>query len=323
MAETELITSKIDTDEEFGIGDDEIIPSAMSGLESESVILPPGRALWEEHLYSITAAEPSHLCFLIGMVGCGKTTLITSIYHSFLTGDWKDQYYFAGSRTLWTFEELAFYVRTRSMCSSVRMARTSGAEDPEKFLHIRFQQRATGQIENLMLADYSGEQYEAVSANIKAARDSFQVLRAADCIAVLLDGKKLVKSRNRLSELQKAIQLLHTFRDSDLISRTAKIIIVISKYDLLIRPDVDGFEKFCGTIFDQIQKQLPDLSTRCRLRKVAAMPKRDSKLPIGYGVRELFENFLRPMKSQYQSSLNQSSMTSQFNLWGRRTLYGK
>jgi len=153
--------------------------------------LPTGRELTAEDTYPLTATEKSRFFVIIGATGSGKTTLVTAIYHTFLKGNSKERYLFAGSKTLAAFESRSYYVRTASMRTNVEMRRTPrGSID--SILHLRLKECRTGSINNLLFSDFSGEDYSAVSANVVAAKEDFQIVKAARQIVVLLDGEKMI-----------------------------------------------------------------------------------------------------------------------------------
>lgn len=178
--------------------------------------------------------------------------MVTAIYHTFLKGNSKERYLFAGSKTLAAFESRSYYVRTASMRTNVEMRRTPrGSID--SILHLRLKECRTGSINNLLFSDFSGEDYSAVSANVVAAKEDFQIVNAARQIVVLLDGEKMI-TRQRLSELQSAIHILKTFLDGDIIRRDARVIIAISKYDLVSSRDDRRLDKFINSIITRVEE---------------------------------------------------------------------
>lgn len=282
-----------------------------------SIPLPIGRELSADATYPLSAAEKSRFFVIVGATGSGKTTLVTSIYHEFLFGHHKNKYLFAGSKTLAAFEERSYYVRTTSMHSNVEMRRTPrGSID--SILHLRIKRCETGRIENLLLSDFSGEDYSAISANVTAAKEDFQILKSAKHIVVLLDGEKIAVSKFRLAELQRAIHILRTFYDANLIKSGAQIIIAISKYDLVFAANNDALSRFIDNIIRRVIEQIPELEGRCTLHSIASMPNDTSQFEVGYGIDELLDMLLfdsQPCNSNKNDTL---SLSSQFNLWKRR-----
>lgn len=278
--------------------------------------LPIGRELSAKDTYSISATETSRFFVIVGANGSGKTTLITSIYHAFLVGSYSAKYLFAGSETLAAFEERSFYLRTISMHSNVEMRRTPrGSID--SILHLRIQKFETGGIENLLFSDFSGEDYNSVSANVDVAKEDFQIIGSASDIVLLLDGEKIASKKYRLAELQHIIHILRAFWDSHLVKDGAQVIIAVSKYDLVFSAYDESLDQFIKKIIDKIIEQIPELNDRCSLHLIASMPNDTTKLAVGYGIDKLLDALLdSPRCCAYKYEI--PTLESQFNLWKRR-----
>ena len=287
-----------------------------NGEETTVVPLPIGKELSAINTYPISAAEKSRFFVIVGAPGSGKTTLITSIYHSFLFGNYKAKYLFAGSKTLAAFEERAFNLRTTSMHSNAEMRRTPrGSID--SILHLRIKKLETDRIENLLFSDFSGDDYSSVSANVIAATEDFQIISSASHMVLLLDGDKIANKKYRLAELQHMIHILRAFWDGHLVKEGTQIIIAVSKYDLISAANDSSLNKFTQSILDRIIEQIPDLQDKCTLHFIAAMPKETAKLAVGYGIDKLLDALLEsPHYCVYKHDA--LSLESQFNLWKRR-----
>lgn len=280
------------------------------------VQLPIGVELTAEDTYPITATEKSNFFVIVGSTGSGKTTLVTSIYHSFLSGKFEDKYLFAGSKTLAAFEERAFYLRTVSMRSCVEMRRTPRGSIDD-ILHLRVKTLETGKIVNLLFSDFSGEDYSSVSANVDAAIEYFQIVGSASHLVVLLDGEKIASKRYRLAELQQMIHVLRAFMDGQLIKEKTKIIIAVSKYDLVLAKNDESPDNFTQTILDRIIEQMPDMKDRCTLHLIASMPNDTTRLAVGYGIDKLLDALIEsPQRRTYEYV--PPPLKSQFNLWKGR-----
>lgn len=286
--------------------------------ESTSTVvqLPLGVELSAEETYEISASEKTHFFVIIGSTGSGKTTLVTSIYHLFLSGKYKTKYLFAGSKTLAAFEKRAFYLRTTSQNNQVLMRRTPvGTAD---ILHIRIKVNETDQFTNLLFSDFSGEDFGNISGNVDAAKEDFGIINSANHLIILLDGEKIASKKQRLAEVQQMIQVLRTFWDGNLIRESSNIIIAVSKYDLLIDMTGSLKDSFPETIMRRIVEQLPELEDRLVFQFVASMPTDTKILNAGYGTSELLDILLNPPKHQIIASQVTHSFESQFNLWKGR-----
>ena len=280
-----------------------------------TVVLPAGRELTAEDTYPLSATEKTRFFVVVGATGSGKTTLVTAIYHAFLAGRFKERYLFAGSKTLAAFEKRAYSIRTISNRENVDMQRTArGSID--SILHLRLKVCSTGDIENLLFSDFSGEDYGSVSANVIAAKEDFQIVKSASHVVVLLDGDKM-KPRKRMAELYNAMNMLKTFVDGEIIQKNAKIIIAVSKYDLL-DPEDPVLSRFLGDIIAKVEGEIPELKGRCVQLNIASMPNDACELGWGYGVENLLDSLWLDSQHDDVSENNKSALSSQFNLWKER-----
>lgn len=280
------------------------------------VSLPLYEDLVPEDTYPITASEASNFFVILGGTGSGKTTLITSIYHLFLTGEYKDKYIFAGSQTLHAFEARAFYLRTSSENTRINMRRTPIGSIG--ILHIRIKIKRKNEFNNLLFSDFSGEDLSNIEANVEAVKEDFKIVKSAKHLVLLLDGKQIASTRYRLSELQKMIQILRTFSDGGLINYSAKIIVAVSKYDLLIDESGNTKDSFLQTIIERILEQLPELQGRLFFLHISSMPTDTTKLKAGYGTDNLLELLLDSPTPILSTPDSTSNLTSQFNMWKGR-----
>lgn len=297
----------------------ETYPENATGAET-AFPLALGRALTLDDLYPITAQEFSRFFAIIGDTGSGKTTLITSIYHLFLDGKSPAPFLFAGSETLWALEERAFYLRAASYRSDASMERTQRGIE-ESILHLRLKNQDTQRIMNLLFSDLQGEDFDDVTADVDAARDTFSSLfSAARHIVVLLDGSKLLSSSSRSSATQRAAHLLHTLRDAGLLNERSRVLLAISKYDIIWGQNDSRLVERIDRIPGIITSQLPDLENRLEFFHLAAMPAvTTEEVPVGYNVSALLNALLKtPQPPTVQREA--SPMRSQCNLWKGRII---
>lgn len=282
----------------------------------EAVRLPGGQPLSAEDLNPIFASEKSSLCVLVGDVGSGKTALLTYIYHAVLTGKYQEKYLFAGSQTLLAFEERAYTTRVDSMRTQPDVGRTpKGSID--KFLHLRFQRHDSGEIINLLTTDFSGEDYKEIHADVNAAQERFPIARAANHFLYMLNGEQLKRKRDRDGELLRMEHLLRTFSDGELLKCNSLILIVISKYDLIMEAGDSSFQDFTNGITTRVGKKIPALEGRCKLYQIAAMPNDAAICPVGYGVDQLLDDILAGSPARGEAAQRRfPKLKSQFNLWG-------
>ena len=311
----EIVTTKDDA-----LRENSILKESYS--DNSMLVLPLGEELKYEDMYTISSVEPSTFVVLAGPIGCGKTTLVTSIYQQFFTKQSQD-YYFAGSQTLQAFEKRAFFNRVQSNQAVPQMQRTArGSLD--SILHLRIWHSPKNMFQNLLISDFSGEDYEDVSGDIDTAKEDFGMIRNAKFLVIILDGANIASKRFKHKELQKATQLLRTFFDADILHPLTEIVIILSKYDVVYnqfseQPDLKGFVEKIGT---DISEKIPSLKSKILFQKVAAMPDNISEINIGYGISDLMNIFFNynEIKIDRFNEILKTETTSQFNLFGERVL---
>ena len=110
---------------------------------------------------------------------------------------------------------------------------------------------------------------------------------------------------------------MRTFSDGGLLKHNSRILIVISKYDLIAKMDEGSFSDFANSILARVVKKIPALEERCRLYQIAAMPGDTETCLVGYGVEQLLDDILAESSVWSKATQRQvSEMKSQFNLWG-------
>lgn len=310
-----------ETQESFPEEDVDLEEGKEEILEPSTLSLPLGIELTLKETYSISAAESSIFVVLAGSTGCGKTTLVTSIYQQFLK-DIPERYYFAGSHTLQAFESRSHFLRIDSNQKDPEMLRTQrGSLD--SFLHIRIWDYKVKQYTNLLLSDFSGEDYDNVSANIILAREDFNMVNIAKFLVILLDGENIANKKFRHKEIQKAVHILHTFHDANLLHSKIQIIIAISKYDLVHKQFTKNsdMKKFVETIPKRMREKIPTTLPSMKFLHIAAMPENKEDIAIGYGIEDLLNELL--ITSKYKNMafpIVKHKSISEFNLFQERVL---
>ncbi|WP_319403929.1 hypothetical protein [uncultured Anaeromusa sp.] len=295
----------------------------VEGLETREEIspvipLPLGDALTREQIYSISAAEPATFAVIAGPSGCGKTTLVTSMYQMFLKKP-LEQYYFAGSLTLQAFEQRAFLTRIVSNQANPQTQRTPrGSLD--SILHLRIWDHSRDKYNNLLLTDFSGEDYNDLSGNVTLAQAEFSVVKAAQVIVLLIDGAKISDNQYRHTEIQKAIHILRTFYDAELINSTAKIVVVISKYDIIhnLYQSKPELKQFVESVPEKICRQIEGVRSRIDFCFVAAMPDVAGDLGTGFGLKKLLNLMISEICNPICKCHPTVVPSSEFNLFNER-----
>jgi len=292
--------------------------------------LPQGKALEISNTYEITAAKKTRFIVLAGSVSSGKTTLITSIYHLFQRGMFAE-YMFAGSKTLIGFEQRCHPARISSNNPEAQTPRTPvGISDSILHLTLR-DNNCQREMQDLLITDFSGEDYGSVIANIDLAKSEFDIIKRSDHFVLLIDGDNISQKHTRQSSKKQSIMLLRTFRDGGLLGNDSRVDVLISKYDIVkSRCDSDfAILSFIEALKDDIDNEFSKAFRQLRIFEIAARPQEETDaISLGYGMKELIPNWMKS-NSEQKHKENIEYVTkghSEFNMFAFRTLghkYGR
>jgi hypothetical protein len=229
------------------------------------------------------------IVFMAGEIKSGKTTLIASIHDAFLFGLLGD-YRFAGSDTLYAFEERAFESRAKEKGEEPKTPRTR-YESGQEYFHLRLLEQASGQYFEILFADMSGEFYER-SLYSQSEVGEFKDLRRAQILLLLLDGTKLASHHTRQTVRANALQFLQRCKEETLLPLDTKLQILISKWDAVPADQREGCLEF---VRSRISERA--LGRQVDIIPIASRPgigKKDEKL---FGVRDLFPDWVKAVPS--------------------------
>ena len=262
-------------------------PSVTEKASIDVIDLPPGNALSVDETYKITASRKVKFIVLAGAVASGKTTLVTTIYHLLNKGPLAG-YWFAGSETLLGFEQRSYLARTSSDNVYAQMGKTRrGIFDA--ILHLKLCKRQSNMIEDLLITDFSGEDFKSISGNVELAKTEFGAIKRADFIALLIDGDRISQKKHRNGAEQESLQLLKTICDAGLINDNTYVDVLISKYDIVDkRVEVDrSIDDFIKQIEKRLENKLNGRIKNLSFSTIAAMPEDTVKFEIGHGLEEI------------------------------------
>ncbi len=262
-------------------------PATTAG-KLAAVKLPEELPLTTDEAESETRATRTRVIVVGGAYGSGKTTLITSIYESFLDAPFAGQL-FGGSRTLRGFEMACHEGRKASGRESADTLRTNPALGV-RFYHLRLSaQSRLASKANLLIADMSGELFRDARDSASDAQ-KLGVLRRADRLSFLVDGEKLASLDERAVAHNDARSILRALVEAELVTRRTHLDIVFSKWDR-----VEGAKLAAREYIDMIQR---DIASRIepavgqlRFFSVAARPD-TIEAPFAFGVAELFSEWV-------------------------------
>ena len=258
----------------------------------ELIRLPAGISLNEAEAQAMAVARAVRLIVIAGFVGCGKTTLLTSLYELFQSGP-INGYRFAGCDTLPAFEKRCHLSRTDSENDKADTLRTFyDGPDPE-YLHIRVDDTTNGSNQiDFLFTDVSGEMYEhARDSTTECQRLTF--LKRASHFLLVLDGEKAVQLDKRWAMVQDAKTLLQSCLDSDMLDRECFVTLVWSKCDYFeATVNKEPLAEFLQTVETEFKAILVSRIRNYKFHRTAARPTRFPDLKMGYGVRELLRDWV-------------------------------
>jgi hypothetical protein len=265
---------------------------ALAPAMPEFIRLPPGTVLTEAQALALASDRSVRIIVLAGAVDCGKTTLLTSVYELFQTGPVK-AIMFAGSDTLPAFEQRCHLSRAESENESADTSRTIYDGPHPEYMHLTIQNGdgEAGHID-FLFTDVSGEMFEhARNSTDECKRLTF--LRRASHFLVFLDCEKALLAEKKWGMVQDAKTLFQSCLDSSMLESSCFVTLVWAKCDFFEaakdKAAVAAFKKEVEADFkSSFGARLPNL----KFHSTAARPTRFPNLKMGYGVRELLNDWI-------------------------------
>lgn len=253
------------------------------------VNLPTGKELDELSARRLEVARPVRLVVVAGPVGCGKTTLLTSLYELFQWGS-VSGYSFAGSNTLPAFERRCYYSRTASERSVPDTERTPFGE--VRYLHLRIAQQnlMLGEID-FLFTDVSGETFERARDSTSECQQ-LTFLRQADHFVLLLDSEKLIVKEKRWEVAHDTTTLLRSCLDSGMLAPNCLVDVLWTKFDYFEAATGAEHSQFLDQLKREIETAFGSRVGRLTFSKIAARPTQVDSLKFGYGLPDLLKDWV-------------------------------
>jgi energy-coupling factor transporter ATP-binding protein EcfA2 len=245
--------------------------------------LPTGKELDEIGARKLEIARPVRLVVVAGPVGCGKTTLLTSLYELF---QWSSVsgYSFAGSSTLPAFERRCYFSRTASERSEPDTERTPFGE--VRYLHLRVCPEDLSREIDFLFTDVSGETFErARDSTLECQRLTF--LRQADHFLLLLDSEKLIAKERRWEVAHDSMTLLRSCLDSGMLANNCLLNILWTKFDYFEAAADAEHSRFLTQLEGDFKTEFAPRIGHLRFSRIAARPTQIDSLKFGHGLPEL------------------------------------
>ena len=251
--------------------------------------LPSGGALSAEEANQTTRSWVARVIVPIGLVGVGKTTLLSEIYERFREGPFAG-HRFAWSRTLYGFEQRAHSARIASRRSIPTTVRTP-IGDSEAFLHLRIApDDGLLPARDLLIADWPGEVFREMRDDVQTVK-SHPLLPRADHIAFLVNGESLGTREYRHEAYYEADMLIQSILDAGVDSAAKSVI--YTKWDAALEGNgADELEDFTNTLERELRSKHEARSGELRFIRTAARPALGSDLRRGKNLDEVLRVWL-------------------------------
>ena len=251
--------------------------------------LTSGGALSAEEANQTTRSSVARVIVPIGLVGVGKTTLLSEIYERFREGPFAG-HRFAWSRTLYGFEQRAHSARIASRRSIPTTVRTP-IGDSEAFLHLRIApDDGLLPARDLLIADWPGEVFREMRDDVQTVK-SHPLLPRADHIAFLVNGESLGTREYRHEAYYEADMLIQSILDAGVDSAAKSVI--YTKWDAALEGNgADELEDFTNTLERELRSKHEARSGELRFIRTAARPARGSDLRRGKNLDEVLRVWL-------------------------------
>lgn len=286
--------------------------SPISPPEEESVAVPDWQDMSVADTVPITLESPVIVVVPVGHVGCGKTTLVTTIYDQFLLGPYAG-WLFGGSSSLLGFERRSWDSRTASRRSVAEMERTKVREG-ERFLHLRLQDEGQQQApKNLLIVDASGELFQRLADNPDEPPD-LASLRRADIIAILVDGEQLADPKLGRAAMHDARMLLRAIVEKGLAPATARLQVVVTKWDLIDAAGIGRDELMRGINQAILRGQGGIGAIEVLITAARPLPQ---KVPWAFGCAALLGSWLVEPESPEPAAISRPDSKRQFDRFAK------
>jgi hypothetical protein len=214
------------------------------------------------------AAYPLIRVALVGDQRVGKTTLITSLFGAFASGEGGDLI-FVESRTMVGFAKRRFLALLSSGQEHPATPRTSREADAELFhLAVSVDQRE----QHLLISDRSGEAYDDATSSTERLAE-FWEFRGVDRIVFMLDGPRAIRLDTKSLYRRRFKQMMHALLDNMDIPQTVAIEVLVTKLDV-IKADSDAEDQLAslGIFENEIVREMEGRGVTTASFRVAARP---------------------------------------------------
>lgn len=283
-----------------------------------AVDLPKGGSLQPDETMSISCARATRVIIVVGAAESGKTTLLASIYERFLRGPWAG-YVFAGSSTLLGFEQICHGGRGASGREVPVTPRTQRPEG-HQLLHLQVRsENCSGRIQDLLLSDLSGEEFEDARHSSQDTRE-LAIVCSAQHVVLLVDGEKIADIGRRQAAKDEASLLLRSLVEESLLGATSRLDIIFTKWDIAMQDT--AAVSFAEAVESELISRYASRLAVVRSFRVASRDP-SGRYPPAYGLESAFPAWvLEPQQPPTcaRTVLTEPDLASEYDRFFRRQL---
>jgi hypothetical protein len=227
-----------------------------------------------------------------GVVGSGKTTLITGLYELLRRGPFAGLA-FAGSKSLLGFEQRCHLGRASSGLIVPDTERTK-VEAEDVLLHLRLRQTQQDSIvRDILIADLSGETFRAIRQSSSEAASN-PLLDRMDRFVLTIDGAALADPAKRQYAANDATALLRSLTEAGKLNSHTCLDIVVTRIDLVPKGEgMQAFNSFRDSLIEKIRQRHAGGVNEFTAAEVAVRPE-GPPLKFGHGLDNVVSRWVRP-----------------------------
>lgn len=310
---SEAIPDDLEELEEVGESDEDAFDDGLFEL-------PHGQGLAESEVEMLLLARFCNVILFAGGAGCGKTTLLASLFLLFQRGPVAG-YAFAGSSTLMGFNERNFH----ALCISNNTKPTTPRTTVSEYLHLQVRSESPlASPQDIILCDLLGEDFRMAKDSTEDCQ-RLSILRRADHLVLLVDGEKLASRSTRNAAKLDPQTLLRRCLDSGMVSARALVDVLVTKWDVVLKSsNVQDTEAFVDHLESEFQSLFSARVGALNFGRIAAQPF-EADLPLGYGVTERFPVWARAFNTARKPQMPTppyDAVSSQFDMYLQRVRPG-
>jgi hypothetical protein len=251
-------------------------------------LFPSGSELPLSQIPSITQAHQTAVVMVAGQHNSGKSTLILSIYDKFRKSVF-EEYSFAGSETIYAFEDQLYASRIESENLNPQTDHTPSSEEPF-FHHLALVKDAAAR-RDLLLSNLHGEQCRAATDSNQSAK-FFACVSTVDQFVILLDGDKLVDVTKRNLERKFCVDLLDRLLSLEYLHRRSNVQIIFSKWDVVLEAGTPATQ-FCASVEEMLLAKYASSFAGLKCFRIVARHLKNVALTQNDNLIDLLRNWLR------------------------------